>query len=116
LKELETAVEREKVAIYARVSTDDKGQNPETQLLPLREYCKNKELEIFKEYVDVGESGRKTSRPVLDQMLRDAAHKRFSQIIVWKMDRLSRAGIKHVLDVLDYLKLTLSVVMRPIDS
>ena len=93
-----------KVAVYARVSTDDKGQDPETQLLQLREYCRNNDLEIFKEYIDKGESGRKTSRPALDKMLRDAAHRRFKQVIVWKMDRLSRAGIKHVLDVLDYLK------------
>ncbi len=28
-----------KVALYARVSTDDKGQDPETQLLSLREFC-----------------------------------------------------------------------------
>ena len=28
-----------KVAIYARVSTRDKGQNPEVQLEPLRKYC-----------------------------------------------------------------------------
>ena len=104
MRELETAIGMGKVAIYARVSTDDKGQNPETQLLPIREYCKNNALEIFKEYTDEGESGRKTSRPALDQMLRDTAHKRFSQVIVWKMDRLSRAGVKHVLDVLDYLK------------
>jgi DNA invertase Pin-like site-specific DNA recombinase len=26
-------------AVYARVSTRDKGQNPETQLLALREYA-----------------------------------------------------------------------------
>ena len=30
------------VAIYARVSTDDKDQNPETQLMPLREYCQRR--------------------------------------------------------------------------
>jgi hypothetical protein len=28
-----------KVALYARVSTRDEGQNPEAQLEPLRGYC-----------------------------------------------------------------------------
>ena len=28
-----------RVAIYARVSTSDKDQDPETQLLPLRDFC-----------------------------------------------------------------------------
>ena len=28
-----------KVALYARVSTSDKDPNPETQLLPLRDFC-----------------------------------------------------------------------------
>jgi DNA invertase Pin-like site-specific DNA recombinase len=36
-----------KAAVYARVSTDDKGQDPETQLLQLREYCRNNDLEIL---------------------------------------------------------------------
>ncbi len=48
-----------RVAIYARVSTADKGQNPEVQLKPLREYCTARGLEVFSEYVDVGQSGKK---------------------------------------------------------
>jgi len=30
-----------RIAIYARVSTDDKGQDPENQLRQLREWCAN---------------------------------------------------------------------------
>jgi predicted site-specific integrase-resolvase len=33
-------VAQKRVAIYARVSTVDKGQDPETQLLGLREYAR----------------------------------------------------------------------------
>ncbi len=32
---------RPRVAIYARVSTSDKDQNPETQLAPVREFVTN---------------------------------------------------------------------------
>ncbi len=28
-----------RVAVYARVSTSDKEQDPETQLMPLRDFC-----------------------------------------------------------------------------
>jgi DNA invertase Pin-like site-specific DNA recombinase len=30
-----------RIAIYARVSTDDKGQDPENQLCELRAWCAN---------------------------------------------------------------------------
>ncbi len=39
-----------RVAIYARVSTTE--QNPEAQLLTLREFAVNRGFEIYKEYVD----------------------------------------------------------------
>ncbi len=38
------------VAIYARVSTGE--QNPEAQLLALREYAARRGFSIYKEYVD----------------------------------------------------------------
>jgi DNA invertase Pin-like site-specific DNA recombinase len=46
-----------RVAIYARVSTDDKGQNPENQLRDLRAWCRNAGHTITREYVEA-ESGR----------------------------------------------------------
>jgi hypothetical protein len=40
------------VAIYARVSTEDKVQDPENQLRELRTWCANSDHEIVREYVD----------------------------------------------------------------
>jgi DNA invertase Pin-like site-specific DNA recombinase len=37
------------VAIYARVSTDDKGQDPENQLLQLREWCQRMGYPVVRE-------------------------------------------------------------------
>ena len=48
-----------RVALYARVSTKNNGQDPETQLSALREYAKARGFEVFEEYVDVGISGSK---------------------------------------------------------
>jgi DNA invertase Pin-like site-specific DNA recombinase len=47
-----------RVAVYARVSTDDRGQDPENQLQELREWCASVGHTVSAEYVDY-ESGRK---------------------------------------------------------
>jgi DNA invertase Pin-like site-specific DNA recombinase len=47
-----------RVAIYARVSTEDKGQDPENQLRDLRAWCTNSGHDIVGEYID-RVSGRK---------------------------------------------------------
>ena len=41
-----------RIAIYARVSTDDKGQDPENQLRELRAWCSNSGHAIVQEYID----------------------------------------------------------------
>ena len=41
-----------RVAIYARVSTDDKGQDPENQFRELRAWCINSGHVISHEYVE----------------------------------------------------------------
>ncbi|MCL5966507.1 MAG: recombinase family protein [Deltaproteobacteria bacterium] len=84
-----------RVGIYARVSTTDKGQTPEPQLAPLREYAKARGWEM-QEYVDVGESGAKDRRPALDRLLDDARKRRLDGVLVWKLDRLGRS-LKHLL-------------------
>lgn len=51
-----------KVALYARVSTRQHGQDVETQLQALRAWAKSKKLQVV-EYADRGWSGSKESRP-----------------------------------------------------
>ncbi len=94
-----------KVAIYARVSMDehfkdDRYQNPDNQLVPLREYAKAFGWEIYKEYIDKA-SGGDSNRPEFRKMFNDAMMFRFSGVIVWKLDRFSREGI---LPTMSYIK------------
>jgi site-specific DNA recombinase len=65
------------VALYARVSTLHRQQDPEMQLSELREYAARRGLTIHHEYVDRGISGSKESRPALNQLLADAKHCKF---------------------------------------
>jgi DNA invertase Pin-like site-specific DNA recombinase len=41
-----------RVAIYARVSTDDRGQDPENQLAQLRAWCVAAGHQVVEEFVD----------------------------------------------------------------
>jgi DNA invertase Pin-like site-specific DNA recombinase len=97
-----------KVAIYARVSLDEKAddkryQEPENQLQPLREYCKAREFVVTKEYVDKA-SGGDCNRPNFQKMLSDAHQRAFDAIIVWKLDRFSRERMSNTLNYLQTLK------------
>jgi DNA invertase Pin-like site-specific DNA recombinase len=80
-----------RVALYARVSTKGNGQDPETQLLALRECAKARKFEVFNEYVDVGISGSKESRPSLNQMMADARKGHFDAVLVARFDRFARS-------------------------
>jgi DNA invertase Pin-like site-specific DNA recombinase len=84
-----------RVALHARVSTADKGQDPELQLSELREYAERRGLVVYAEFVDHGVSGSRESRPELDRMMGDAQNRRFDVLAVWKIDRLGRS-LKHL--------------------
>ena len=85
----------EKVAIYARVSTLE--QNPENQLIELRDYATRKGFKIHQEYVDYI-SGAKDSRPALNDLMMDARTHRFDTVIFWKVDRLGRS-VSHLTQI-----------------
>ncbi len=86
-----------RVALYARVSTDDQTVAP--QLDALREYARARGLEVVAEHIDEGVSGRKDRRPALDKLLADARRRRFDAVAVVKLDRLGRS-LHHLLTLL----------------
>ncbi len=87
-----------KVAVYARVSTVNGGQKPETQLMALREYCQQRGWEVVEEYVD-HISGAKESRPALNRLMADAKRRKFKAVVVWKLDRFGRS-LRHLVNSL----------------
>ncbi len=88
-----------KVALYGRVSTIDKGQDPELQLGQLREYALARGWTIHREYVDHGISGAQERRPALDQLMADAKRRLFDGVLVWRFDRFAR-GTRHLINAL----------------
>lgn len=80
-----------KVAIYSRVSTSDKDQDPMTQLLPLREFVSNQEWQIIREYIDHAPATDLYHRTGWKELLEDASKRRFDLLLVWRMDRAFRS-------------------------
>ena len=87
-----------RIAIYARVSTKD--QSCELQIRDLRAYCAARGFDLVREYVDVGQSGAKDSRPELNILMDDARKRQFDAIVVWRFDRFARST-KHLLSALE---------------
>lgn len=91
-----------RVAFYARVSTDDKGQSPDNQLADLRRFAAAQNWQVVTEYVDY-ESGSKSTRPQLKAMLDAASRRGFDFLLFWSLDRLSREGALKTLQILNQL-------------
>lgn len=81
---------KKRAAIYARVSTFDKGQNPETQLLQLREYAERRGFDLVKEYVDYA-SGSTEQREEYQKMLGQVRKRKIDVVLVWRYDRFARS-------------------------
>ena len=78
------------MAIYARVSTLDKGQDPETQLLALRAYAARRGFVPAGEYVDYA-SGTRDDRPQYQALLAAARKRHIDVVLVWRYDRFARS-------------------------
>jgi DNA invertase Pin-like site-specific DNA recombinase len=96
------ATKIEAVALYARVSTKDKRQDTENQLLQLREYCAKQGWKVIDEYVD-HETGGTAKRKQFQRMFEDGRMRKFDLVLFWSLDRLSREGAKETLDHLQRL-------------
>src|SRR5712692_2657082 len=81
---------QKRVALYARVSTSDKGQDPETQLLVLREYAARRGFVPAGEYVDYA-SGTRDNRPQYQALLAAARKRQVDVVLVWRYDRFARS-------------------------
>ena len=91
-----------KIAIYARVSTKDKGQDTENQLVQLREFATKQGWQITREYVD-RETGATSDREQFQAMFTDASRRKFDLLLFWSLDRLSREGALETLQHLNRL-------------
>jgi DNA invertase Pin-like site-specific DNA recombinase len=92
----------QRVALYGRVSTKDKGQEVQNQLRQLREFAAHSGWRIVAEYVD-HESGKVSDREQFQAMFNAASKRQFDVLLFWSLDRLSREGVLPTLQHLQRL-------------
>ena len=91
-----------RVALYARVSTQNGRQDTQNQLQQLREFCDKQGWAVACEYVDHA-SGKRSDRPKFQQMLVAASKREFDVLLFWSLDRLTREGALATLRYLEQL-------------
>ena len=86
-----------KIAIYARVSTDEQDSDKQVDICKMA--CEKENHEVYEIYQDVI-SGTTTSRPSFNKLLEDVRSYKFDAIMVTKLDRLGRS-LQHLLSLFD---------------
>jgi DNA invertase Pin-like site-specific DNA recombinase len=89
-----------RVAIYARVSTTNHGQDVTLQTRELKQFVEARGWNVVGEYVDEGISGTKDRRPALDKLMSDAHKRKFDVVVCWRFDRFARS-VSHLLRALE---------------
>ena len=81
---------KKRAAIYARVSTDDTRQDPETQLMQLRDYARVREIEVVEEFVDYA-TGTTEERGSYRRLFEAVRKGKVNTVLVWRYDRFARS-------------------------
>jgi DNA invertase Pin-like site-specific DNA recombinase len=91
-------------AIYARVSTKDKGQDVENQLKQLRRYAESQNWKV-QEFID-HESGKHSDRAAFKELFEAASRREINIVLVWALDRFTREGVAetfiHIKKLMEY--------------
>lgn len=89
-----------RMAVYARVSTTNHGQDVTLQTRDLQQFAEARGWQMVDTYIDAGISGTKDSRPELNRLMADAHKRRFDVVAVWRFDRFARS-VSHLLRALE---------------
>jgi len=92
-----------RAALYARVSTRDKGQNLDNQLGELRTYAGRMGWKIERQFCD-SQTGSTDRRPELDALMKAAAKREFDIVAVFDLSRLTRTGPAGAFELIARLK------------
>ena len=96
----------QRVAVYARVSTDmqaEDGLSIAAQLAEIREFAATRQWTVVTEFVDAGISGQTLDRPGLQGMLSAAEQGAFDIVMVHELSRLSRSSVYETFAIFERL-------------
>lgn len=92
-----------KTVLYCRTSTGMQEKGLEAQRRALIDYCKSKRISNYEVFEDSGVSGAKSSRPALNQVMKEVNSGQVSTVIVYSFSRFARST-KHLLNALEVFK------------
>lgn len=72
------------VAVYARISTTNKGQDVDNQVHILQDYCTRMGYKVYRIYADEV-SGSTSERPQFKKLFEDASKRRFDVVLFWSL-------------------------------
>ena len=81
-------------ALYIRVSTDaqfEEGYSVDAQKDMLEGYCRSRGWKDYRFYIDGGFTGSNIDRPQMQRLIEDVRAGEIAQVVVYKLDRLSRS-------------------------
>jgi len=109
-------------AIYCRVSTDEQAQEGfsiRAQEQKLKEFANVKDWSIFNLYIDEGISGKNiTERPAINRMIDDIKAGHVKNVLVFKLDRLTRsvADLVCLMDIFNKHDCAFNSLMESLDT
>lgn len=80
-----------KVAIYCRVSTFLQVSGLSSQKRALEEYCKSRGIVEYLVFEELGVSGVRSSRPVLDKLMTEVRAGTIDTVVVYSFSRFARS-------------------------
>ena len=97
------STKKRRVALYARVSTDQQATGLESQVRALRVFCEQQKITEYELYVDENQSGTKVHRPGLDRMMKAVEAGEIESVVVFAFSRFARS-VSHMLKGLEVMK------------
>ena len=91
----------DKAGVWLRLS--DPGQHADNQLPDLQTWASHRNLEIVQVYEPQESAWRGAHQKMLGQVYQDARQGKFSVLLVWALDRLSREGPLATLEIVHRL-------------
>jgi DNA invertase Pin-like site-specific DNA recombinase len=90
-----------RVVIYSRVSTSQQDAANQTKVLT--EWARQRGFEVMAVYTETESAWRDGHQQELARLVRDARKGRFSIVLIWALDRLSRLGALSILSLIHKL-------------
>ena len=109
-------------AIYIRVSTEEQAQEGFSirgQEEKLKDYARIKEWSIYNIYIDEGISGKNIiERPAVNKMINDIENGKVKNVLVFKIDRLTRntGDLVYLIDLFSKYNCAFNSLMESIDT